>query len=366
MKATSEMSEIAAEVVGSNQPGGVEQPDAVKSFSFEGLHEKAMAFGEESTQAETPEQAAQPDATQTQEPVQQEDTTKVADASAGQLAQLKDTDLVEVTVDGKPVTMPWGEAKGGVMRQAKFTKEMQQLRADQSTFESQRAEIDRLRQEHEAMYRLVSNKDYMKSFIAKQYPDLVAQAKEAVAQERATEGQIDPNEIATVGQLQEYQKQLESKVQEFVSQLSEAVSQREATIADNIERKQATLKLATEINGTINSIFTENPTLLKVIPNAEQMLRYEVSKLQPKTPEEAVQAFKDVAKGWLEQLSDATADVSKTKVLAKEKLRQNNIQPNKGADVQPTPTNFKKVNKMTGKEDLDWSKIHEAAVAYTK
>src|ERR1043166_4815306 len=106
------MSEIAAEVTGSNQPGGVEQTDTVKSFSFADLHEKAMAFTDstpESTESTT-EQAEPVQAAQTQEPAVAE-ATNVDDASASQLAQLKDTDLVEVTVDGQPVQMAWKDAK---------------------------------------------------------------------------------------------------------------------------------------------------------------------------------------------------------------------------------------------------------------
>jgi hypothetical protein len=351
------MSEIAAEVIGGS-PAGDSQPDPVSAFSFGGdLHKQAMEFQPEADTQEPAqpvvEQVVAPQGDVPAEP------KNVDTASASQLAKLKDTDLVEVTVDGQPVQMPWGQAKGGVMRQAHYTKEMQSLRAEQSAFQSEQQQIASLRKEHEAFVTLLRDPNLLREFVGQKYPSLMAQ-QQAVA---AAAAQVDPDDIVTVGQIQATQAQLEQRIADVADAMEQTFAEREANIARNIETKHATLKLANEVNSTIKSLFDEHPHMAKLIPDAEQVLRYNVSKMKPKTEQEAIEAFKTVFGGWVEKYNDAVTETTKTKTIAKQKMLATNIQPPGGAGVQPQPTNFKKVDKITGKESLDWDKLHEAALA---
>src|SRR6476646_959235 len=195
---------ITAEIVGSNQPGGDTQPSAAENFNFSSLREQAMAaFGGDDTPAEpvadTPAVQAEqvvipPDAAAPKS----EEPTNVDSATQAQLAQLKDTDLVEVKVDGENVTMPWAEARGGVMRQAKFTKEMTALRREQEAFNAKQAETARIQQEHAALRTVLQDKNLLRQVLEKSHPELLAR-QEAVAQAQQA---VDPDDIATVGQLQ--------------------------------------------------------------------------------------------------------------------------------------------------------------------
>ena len=99
------------------------------------------------------------------------------------------------------------------------------------------------------------------------------------------------------------------------------------------------------------------------IPNADQVLRYEVLQLQPQTPEETVEAFKTVFGGWVENYKATVAETTKQTVLAKQKLVKNNIQPPGGAPPQQTPQNFKKVNPHTGKTEVDWDAIRAVSLS---
>ena len=84
--------------------------------------------------------------------------------------------------------------------------------------------------------------------------------------------------------------------------------------------------------------------------------------LQPTTPEETVEAFKTVFGGWVEKFNATVKATTKQQVVAKHKLQTNNIQPPGGAPPQPEPTSFKKVNKMTGKTEVDWDAIRKNAL----
>lgn len=348
------MSEIASQVVGSNQPVADTQADSIGSFSFDNLHAQALSKFEGTPAA--PEQAAP----LAQEPVEQiaQPATNVDTASEAKLAQLADDQLVEVTVDGEKVTMPWAEARGGVMRQAKFTKEMQSLRTQQQQLQQNQSAYETAQQERDALVQVLNNKELVAQLIAQKYPDLLAAAGAAAEQQVA---QLDPNDIASVGQVQEIAQQYAQNVQQLVQQVQQQLAQQVEQVTQTIEERQATAKLAGEINTTIGSLFETHPYIKSVIPEAEQMLRYQVAMMKPQTPQEAVEAFKTVFGGWVENYNKTVAETNKGAVVAKQKLTQNNIQPPGGAQVQPSPANFKTTNPHTGKVDVDWAKLREVA-----
>lgn len=350
------MSQIASETVGSNQaPVDTSSVgDQGSSFSFSSLHDQALAAMEPGTPAATPEHVAA--SVLAEKPVA-EAATNVDNASAATLAQLKPTDLVEVEVDGQPVQMPWSEARGGVMRQAKFTKEMTALRREQETFEASRAGLVTAQQQREMLVGLLNNKEMLRHFLTQKHPDLLAQA--AAVEAAATH--VDPDDIATVGQIAEARRASEARLTEIAEQFEQNLLKQADVIGQQIEDKQATLRLGSDIRSTIDEMFTAHPYLKQVIPNTEQVLRWTVSEMKPRTEAETIQAFKDVVGGWVENFKSVQADTSKTAVIAKQKLATHGIQPPGGSGVQPQPTTYKKTNALTGKSEIDWSVLRSAA-----
>lgn len=343
---------IPVESVSAGSGGGEDSSanESVGSFSFDSVHEQALSKFEGNDTPPSGEQVGTPDASVADAPVG--DAPNVDNASAAQMAKLSDDELVSVTVDGQEVTMPWGEAKGGVMRQAKFTKEMQSLRQQQQQFETERTTLAQAHEERNVLIGLLKNEDLMKQFLAKQYPHLVQQAQEIAQQQ-----QVDPNDIATVGQVEQVARAYAENVNSLVNQLKNELNQQVATVTQTIEDRAATAKLSESINGTIADIFKEHSYLQEVIPNADQVLRYEVLKLQPSTPEETLAAFKQVANGWVEQFNKAVNAQTKTQVINKQKLVANNIQPPGGAPIQPQPTSYR-----TKDGKVDWDKLRESAL----
>jgi hypothetical protein len=354
------MSEIAAEIV---QSEPAQQADPVKSFSFDGLHEQALAMmndGPGTPEAVTPP-AEQPAVSggAPKEPVAE----NVDTASPSQLAQLKPTDLVEVTVDGQKVQMPWAEAQSGVMRQAHYTKSMQQLAREREQIAASRPQFETAVQERDALVTVLNDENLLRQILQAKYPHLVQKAQaEAIASTAASAG-VDADDIATVGQVQEVAKQYAENLSKEMERVKGELAQQAETITRTIEDRQATFKLASEINTTIDSLKQAHPHIEKVVPNFNEVLRYNVAQLKPSTPEETLEAFKTVFGGFVENFNSAVAATNKTSVIQKQELLKNNIQPPGGAAVTPQPTDFKKTNKMTGKTELDWSKLNEAAMA---
>ena len=355
---------ISAEITGQGQmPSDGQADGGASSFDFSSLREQALSMLEGTPAGDTPVEQAAPI---TNEPVVPEEVvaapegeaTNVDTASASALAQLKDTDLVEVEVDGQKVQMPWAEARGGVMRQAKFTKSMQQVARDREAFEAEKASIATLRQEREAMVTLLQNKDLMQQFLLKQYPELVQQAQAAAA---TAQSAVDPDDIATVGQIEAVKREAAQQIQSLMNDFQQRLKQERDTITSDIEDRQASAKLGLEVSSTIKGLFKEHPYLEKVIPNAEQILRYEVMNMRPQTPEEVVDAFKTVVGGWVENYKSTVQETTKQQVIQKHKLQSNNIQPPGGAPVQPQAQSFFK-KARNGQTEIDWAKLRQAGL----
>ncbi len=90
---------------------------------------------------------------------------------------------------------------------------------------------------------------------------------------------------------------------------------------------------------------------------ADDIIRFEVAKLQPQTLKEANEAFRTVAQGMVEDLTQGFTNINKTKVVAAAKLTKPRIEPpgGSGPQIQPT-TNFKQADGR-----LDWKALHAAA-----
>lgn len=305
----------------------------------------------------------QPGGAEVISPLQTEEAQNVDSASAATLASLKDTDLVEVTVDGQPVQMPWAEAKGGVMRQAKFTKEMTNLARERDTFRQEAGDVTQLRNERNALVSVVDDPNLLRKFVEQRYPDFFKQVNQAVEQVATN---LDPDDIATVGQIEAVKREAAQAIQGLVNQVQETLRQQEEVVTRRIEDRHATQKLSGEVNSTIQELFKSHPDVAKVIPNAEDMLRYQVLQLKPQTAEETLEAFKTVFGGWVENVKSVITDTNKQSVIAKQKLVKNGIQPPGGSGVQPQVESFKTVNKFSGKTEVDWTKLREASLEYLK
>lgn len=339
------MSVIASEVVGTNQPGTEDQADNLSSFSFDGLHEKAMAHGSEAGTPVTQEQVAAPDAGVADAPAQ-----NIDNASQAKLAALGDDDLVSVTVKGEEVTLPWKEAKAGVMRQQDYTRSKQQLATERQQFEASSADYKTAQQERNALATLLNDEKLVAQFLQAKYPHLLNGQQSQPGAGRVAAG-VDPDDIPTVGQVQE-------QITNLVEQLRKEVTESVEAGTVRMEDRMASAKLATEINSTIEGLFNEHPYIKEVNPRAADILRYEVLQLHPQTHEETIQAFRDVFGGMVEGFKSAVAKTTKQSVINKQKLVGNNIQPSGGAQVQPVPTQVVKDGK------IDWKALNTAAMAF--
>lgn len=269
------------------------------------------------------------------------------------LTSLADDALVEVTVDGEVVTMPWKDAKAGISRTSKFTKSMQTLAAERKAFDGEKAQLGALQNERQQLAQFLNNPQAVAAYLQQIAPQAVTPPAQVQQQ--------DPNAVITVGEAQALAAaQSKQAFDAAVAAMQSAMASKDTQITDaiaSLEHKQETAKHAVVINSTLKEIFTANP-MLNGIPNAEDLIRYNVAMMNPQTEAEALDAFRQVAGGMVENISKHFTATKKVAAVtaAKEKLTTKTIEPAGGAAPQIAPASYK--NSDGG---VDWNKVRDMA-----
>lgn len=265
-------------------------------------------------------------------------------------ATLTDDMLVPVIVDGEEQLLPWGEAKGKISGGLKFTKNMQDLAKQRTAFAQQQAEQTKLREDVTKYDTFLKDPKAILSYVQSAFPQLFQQP-EVVAD--------NPDEIATVGQAR-------AIAQQQAAAIAEQIANVKTFVQNSIDNRQQELahnaKIATHqtaINSTLADIYKTNP-VLKAIPNSEDLIRFEVSQLYTPqmTEPEALEAFRTVAAGMVEDISKHYKANQKIEAVAKVKanLESHSIEPAGGAAPQPKPASFKDSSGQ-----IDWKRVTQAA-----
>lgn len=291
-------------------------------------------------------------ATQTETPaVTEPEVVDTSDATQKQLATLADDALVSVPVDGVDEVMTWKEAKAGFSRTSKFTKSMQQLAKEKSEFAADKAAVDTLRNERAGLEAFLNNKDAVLNYVRQTF------GQEAVQTLAPVPDGTNPDEIVTYREAQAIAQRQSATLEQQIQAVVNGVQQKINDATQAIETRQETAKHAVLITSTLNDIFTANP-VLKSIPNSEDLIRFEVYKMQPKTPEEAVQFFQQVSHGMAEDIGKHYKAQQKiTKVAeVKAKLESKSIEPPGGTSPTIKPASYKNADGT-----VNWKKVTEMA-----
>lgn len=262
--------------------------------------------------------------------------------------------LVMTKVDGQEKLVPLKEALAGYSRTQKFTKEMQELRAKEAQVEANASAVQKLQDERNAMLQLVSSQDRLKAYMQQAF----GQVAEAAAAAAPADAFGDPDDIITVAQARQLaQGMVNQQFQTLTKQMSDLRVQIGDELKSNtkeLQDRQEVAKYSESISTALTEIFEAHP-VLKGDSFAEDILRFEVSKMKPKSVEEAVEAFRTVAQARAESLSSHFTDLKKVQVAKKAKLDKA-IEPAGGTGPQMQPFDY---HGKDGK--VDWNKLKSAA-----
>lgn len=305
------------------------------------------------------------------------------------LLSIPDDAIVKTKRNGEIVTISGKEAKEEGMRASKFTFEMQKLRRHEEELSG------RLKQA-ETLERLVTDDVALAEYLYTQKPHIVetlaahmgmtkAEAAQALAQQVQSDAGVQPQtpsgfrienpaEIASLGEVdqlfqqrsttleQQVLAQVKSQLGEVTGSVQEQVrSLVQDAVRGEIRQLQSAHEVAAidgEIKSTVSGILEANPAL-KAIPKVEQLIRFEVFQMGPKSKAELIEAVNHVAQGIVEGLDETYKTARKVSVIDKATMERTGIEPPVG--TQPTFTRPIDYRDSNGK--VSFAKIREAAKA---
>jgi len=222
--------------------------------------------------------------------------------------------------------------------------------------------MQQLETERAGLENFLKNPNAILNYVVREFgPQALAALTGAGAQPGAAAPQgRNPDEIVTAGEAQQIAAAERQAVEAKLQNVLESVEQRIAAKTIEIEQRQQQAKHAVAISATLTDIFNSNP-VLKSIPNAEDLIRYEVAQMQPRTEAEALDAFRSVSQGIIEEVGKHFKAQQKIAKVAevKAKLESKSIEPPGGSAPQLQPTSFK--NKDGS---VNWNAVKDMALTY--
>lgn len=330
----------------------IDAPAALQPMTVDkalsGAFEKAMAMDSGSLETPTPESSSAPEfsAPSSEAPAP---TLSPADAK---VLELPDDGVVRVKVDGKEQLLPVQEFKSGISREAHYTQRMQQLAEQKREAETAlAAQYAQLQQEAQAL------------LLAQQ--QLAQYAQQPQPQAYAPQGQMapapqDPGELATVGDvqasMQQAMAQLLQQQQQREQQLMQAISQAGQQAQEQAALQRDTLTYTKGLQSVLAK--PEFEVLTKVLPYAEESIRYQVAAMDPPTIEDAITYTEQVAKEWASKLRSEVLDSQKRQQVAQARAK---LEPPAGSPPSPNAGVRQQFFRKDGK--LDWDALHAKASA---
>ncbi len=315
---------------------------------------------------------AQPVQTQTEGQAQPEPVAEDA-------AELNPTQLFRVTttVDGKSVTevLTGKQLTDRQMNARKFTQSMQQVRQmERQALEAQRG-IAAIRQRQAEQDSIMNDPGRLAAYVQAKFPQILTPQQQAQAvaaqQVAAPTPVVDPQMLASVGDVNdavarsiasqeaELGRRLSGMEQAAIQRAEESASRIVQQTIANLQNSHQVATFDRQIEDHITSLTQELP-VLSAIPQLNDLLRFEVSRLNPRTPQEMFDGLREVAAAYAEQIDAHYAGQNATRMAAKAKLATHGTEVPSGRTPQVQPV-AKKPFAHGGKGD--WGSVTAEALA---
>lgn len=300
------------------------------------------------TEVTEPQQVAEPETQETNvEQPQADSTVDPVNPSEGSVLEVPENALVRVKIDGEVKEVPYKEFKDSLQREAAWHKRQQTFAEGKKQLEQYYAQQFA---ELEAAARAIQIYEQQ----------LRAQGTQKVPQQAQQTQTPNPDEIATIKEVQQETARVSQTLAEQIAAQNQAQAEQLQRVAQQLKKemivKENAKKFDQGLNGILNGKDYES---LKVIPNLEQNLRYQVWQLQPQTIDEAVEFAERIAKDWNAKLK--TVHIAEQQKVSAQKAKAK-LEPSDGSPPKPGVTKPKSyINPKTGK--LDHAALRQAAMA---
>lgn len=270
------------------------------------------------------------------------------------------------------------------MNARKFTQEMQNLRAAERNLLQERQQMQEWRQraqQGEEAAAVLNDPVKLTAHIQARFPHLtLAQAQQAAAQTQLQAGIVpgqapaqapsfDPDALSTLGDVHQAQQAFQSRVaqleQELGRKLTAAEEAFQARLAESVTGVLADLARSNQVAQFDRQIdqhiegLTASVPALRAIPDVNDLIRFKVTQMGPRTPDEMFEAINQVAQGIKEELDQIYQADRQQAIAAKAKLQTSGIEAPSGQ----SPTFQRKISHRGADGKFSWDSLKDSARA---
>lgn len=272
------------------------------------------------------------------EPSEGTDTPETpTEAPASPVAALADDTPIEVIVDGKPVTLPYGEAKKGFMMHAAFTKKTQEVAAQRKEAERMRVESEQWRQTAQQQVQAAER------FRADVLQMLQNPTTLSALYLKATEGHgATPLAADTPGMGASPAMVDPSQLRQQL--LQELVPEVQQNVTAYLAQQQQEVALVNDVTTFTESLIADNPVLSAFGPDLTNVIYEKVAGMEPQNAEEAKTFIRLQVDAYKDKLKSITGAQAKAAAVVKAQAAAG-IQRG-GSPVVPAKKDYTSFNDM--------------------
>lgn len=261
--------------------------------------------------------------------------------------ELTDDDLIPITVDGKVEHVRWGDYKGGVMRQADYTRKTTRVAERERQLDEA---ATTLQTRENKLIEIFSDKTKLDALARKLYGVGLGEAAAAPVPEPPKEPSAD--ELVTHADVKKTREEV----------LSEAQKAAQKVVADELRRVEAEKAelaqqrflsdLESVVEKTLDVILEEHKAALGDVPHVDLVIRKMAAEAKPKDFEETKQALLDAGKKLAEQFAQRSREQKK-----QEAVRREAANLTKGIESGGTPPGRERKSYDKDDGSTDWNAL---------
>lgn len=360
-------------------------------FPTEDIKQAAMDLSTPSPAAQSPRPSA-PTYESTSENYQTQQQAQVVPQPVPQIQQTQDNApvtaevaelspdkifAVKTVVDGVETVehLTGKEIAHRQMNARKFTQSMQQVRTIERRALEERQQLRQIQQQHAEMAAVLNDPGRLAVYMQGKFPHLQPQQPtyvqpQAPAPQAAPQyapSQLDPGALASVGDVDlRVREVIQAQEQDLGRRLSGveklAIERAEAAAAEvvntTIARLQDAHQIASfnnDIDRTIGAVLQEHD-VLNAVPQINDLIRWQVTQIGPRTPDELHNAIREVGNALAETINARVQQRQTVALATRAKLTTHGVEAPVGATPQRQPIANKPFSHA-GKGDWDSMKI---------
>lgn len=282
---------------------------------------------------------------------------------------------VVTKIDGREVeeVITGATLRARQMNAKKFTQEMQAMREFERTLRAREQDLLQQAQKARDLEAIFADPTRLAQQIQARYPGMtLAEARQIAAQQQppappAPLPSPDADSLSTIGDvnalLQARTVAIQQDIESRIAAAREAMNGTAQEVVQQVLTQLANAHTVStynsQIDATINDLLTAHPQL-KAVPEINDVLRFRVERMNPRTPDEMFHSLRQVAQGIVDDLNGHYQSHLQAQAVQKARLVEKGLEP----PATPTTGYQRQISHRGSDGKFDWNKLKADAKGF--